>query len=493
MTALSMQAIELTHILAWHAQNKVEGVAYRLGEQVLSWRELDQQSDVRAAALAAYGVEHDHLVAISLPNGPDFIASIFAVWKCGATPLPLSPHLAPEECRAILELGQARVYIAPQPCPGSAVPHLSGDFGSAAPAPRGRTTTTHWKACTSGGSTGRPKIIVDHRPGAFSPDTAMFFLPRDGVVLNTAPLYHNGPFSAVNLALFKGCTVIDMRRFDAEHVLQLIEQHRVAWIYLVPTMMHRIWQLGDEVRGRYDVSSVKMAFHTAGPIPRWLKQAWIEWLGPDHIGEVYGATEGLGRTWISGHEWLERPGSVGQISGGAKLRILAPDGSDCASGDVGEVFLMPADGPGTTYHYLGATARRTADGWESVGDLGWLDDAGYLYLADRRDDMIICGGVNIYPAEVEAALLAHEQVASAVVIGLKDDEYGQRVHAVVQRRAAALSAEDLRNYLSGHLEPIKVPKSFEFVDHPVRDDAGKVRRSAMRGARDDAAGRGTSA
>ncbi len=488
-----MEPIELTRILAWHVAHKGESLAYGLGDQSLSWRALDQQSDARAAALAARGVEHDDLVAISLPNGPDFITSVFAVWKCGATPLPLSPHLAAEECRAILELGQARVYIAPEPCPGSPVPHLTGSFHSGDPAPRGRKTTTHWKACTSGGSTGRPKIIVDHRPGAFAPDVELFALPRDGVVLNTAPLYHNGPFSAVNLALFKGCTVIDMRRFDAEQVLRLIEQYQVAWMYLVPTMMHRIWQLGPAIRARYDLSSLKMAFHTAGPIPAWLKQAWIEWLGPEHIGEVYGATEGLGRTWISGREWLQHPGSVGQITGGAKLRILAPDGSDCACGEVGEVFFMPVEGPGTTYHYLGASARRTPDGWESVGDLGWLDDAGYLYLADRRDDMIICGGVNIYPAEIEAVLLAHDQVASAVVIGLKDDEYGQRVYAVVQRRTATLSAEDLRSYLSQHLVPIKVPKSFEFVDHPVRDDAGKVRRSAMRGARDQAAAGGTPA
>jgi len=478
-----MSDIALTRILAFHAARKADAPAYLLDDETVGWQELEHDAGRRAATLAALGVQQDERVAISLPNGRDFIASMFAVWKCGATPLPMSPRLAAEECRAILELSEARLHIAEQPCPGSTVAHLPPRFGEHGALLPERPSTRYWKACTSGGSTGRPKIIVDHRPGAFDPDAAFIALPRDGVVLNTAPLYHNGPFSAVAMALFKGSTVIDMRRFDAEQVLRLIERHRVEWMYLVPTMMHRIWQLGDEIRSRYDLSSLRMAFHTAGPIPRWLKQAWLEWLGAERVGEVYGATEGLARIWISGSEWLARPGSVGKVAGGAQVRILDPAGRDCARGEVGEVFLMPANGPGSTYHYLGAEARRTADGWESVGDLGRLDEGGYLYLADRRDDMIICAGVNIYPAEIEAALLSHPAIASAVVIGLKDDEYGQRVHAVVQSRDA-LDSEALRTYLSQHLVPLKVPKSFEFVDHAVRDDAGKVRRAALRGARE---------
>lgn len=480
-----MAAVELTRILGWHARRRPGGVAYRLEDAALTWEALDARSDRRAAALAALGVGHDDLVAVSLPNGPDFVETAFAIWKCGATPLPLSPRLADDERRAILALGDARVYVAEEPCPGSEVPHaapaaLDVTNGGFEPGP----TTTHWKACTSGGSTGRPKIIVDHRPGAFDPDVAFVALPRDGVVLNTAPLYHNGPFSAVGIAMFKGSSIVDMRRFDAERVLALVEQHRVQWVYLVPTMMHRIWNLGEAVRARYDLSSLEMVFHTAGPIPEWLKRAWIEWLGPARIGEVYGATEGLARIWITGDEWLARPGSVGRVSGGAGVRVLDEDGRDCPPGTTGEVYLMPAGGPGSTYHYLGATPRRTEDGWESVGDLGWLDEAGYLYLADRRDDMIITGGVNVYPAEVEAALLAHPDVASAVVIGLADDEFGHRVHAVVQPRGAAPDPEALRAFLGPRLVPAKIPRSWEFVDGPVRDDAGKVRRGALRRARE---------
>ena len=345
-----MADIPLTRILAFHAEHKGEAPAYRLDDEIVSWRALERDAERRAITLAALGVERDERVALSLPNGRDFIASMFAIWKCGATPLPTSPRLAAEECRAILELSEARFYIAEQPCPGSAVRHLPARFGADDAQFPERPTTRYWKACTSGGSTGRPKIIVDHRPGAFDPDGAFIALPRDGVVLNTAPLYHNGPFSAVAMAMFKGSSVIDMRRFDAAEVLRLIEQHRVEWMYLVPTMMHRIWQLGEDVRARYDLSSLRMAFHTAGPIPRWLKQAWLEWLGPERVGEVYGATEGLARIWISGSEWLARPGSVGKVSGGAQVRILDRDGHDGAAGEVGEVFVMPANGTGSTDH-----------------------------------------------------------------------------------------------------------------------------------------------
>ncbi len=477
-----MPAIELTRILDYHA-GRHDGIAYRLGEDALTWAELGRRAAARAALLARHGVVHDDLVALSLPNGPAFFETAFAIWQCGATPLPLSPRLAEQERRAILELARARVYVAENDCTGSGVPWLAPDAPTGAADFVAAATTSHWKACTSGGSTGRPKIIVDHRPGAFDPEAEFVALPRDGVVLNTAPLYHNGPFSAMAMALFKGSTVIDMARFDAERVLALIEAHRVQWVYMVPTMMHRIWRLGEDVRARYDLSSLQMVFHTAGPIPRWLKQAWIEWLGPARVGEVYGATEGLARIWISGEEWLQRPGAVGRVAGGARVRILDADGRDCATGEVGEVYLMPPGGPGSTYHYIGAESRRTADGWESVGDLGWLDADGYLYLSDRRDDMIVSGGVNVYPAEVEGALLGHPDVASVAVIGLADDEFGHTVHAVVQPRGTAPAAADLKAWLGEHLVPAKIPRSFEFVDHPVRDDAGKVRRSALRAAR----------
>jgi bile acid-coenzyme A ligase len=197
--------------------------------------------------------------------------------------------------------------------------------------------------------------------------------------------------------------------------------------------------------------------------------------------EVYGGTERIGGTLISGTEWLAHPGSVGKPTGHRKIRILDEDGNDLPLGEIGEVYMMPPGGQGSTYRYVGAEARSTDDGWESLGDLGRVDAEGYLYLADRRSDMIVTGGANVYPAEVEAALDAHPAVRSCAVIGLQDDELGQRIHAIVE--AEGVSDDALRGHLADHLVRYKIPRTFEFVDAPLRDESGKLRRSALREAR----------
>ncbi len=188
---------------------------------------------------------------------------------------------------------------------------------------------------------------------------------------------------------------------------------------------------------------------------------------------------------ISGTEWLEHPGSVGKPTADRRLRVLDADGNECPPGQVGEIFMLPAKGPGTTYRYLGAETQATDDGWESLGDLGWLDEDGYLFMADRKTDMIVSGGVNVYPAEVEAALDAHPDVRSSAVIGLPDDDLGQRIHAIVDSPAGILE-EELYFHLAKHLARYKIPRSYEIVKEPLRDDAGKLRRSALREARIEA-------
>jgi bile acid-coenzyme A ligase len=212
-------------------------------------------------------------------------------------------------------------------------------------------------------------------------------------------------------------------------------------------------------------------------MPGWLKQAWIAWRGADHIWEVYGATEGLVRCWIGGAEWLDRPGSVGRPIGGARLRILDPQGNDLAAGVTGEVFALPAGGPRSSYRSIGAERRATSDGWESVGDCGYVDEDGFLFLADRRADLIISGGVNIWPAEVEAAVLRHPAVRSCAVIALDDADLGQRVHAIVEADSD-LTLVDLRAFLDDYLSRDKLPRSIACQREPVRDDAGKYRKSA---------------
>jgi len=273
-----------------------------------------------------------------------------------------------------------------------------------------------------------------------------------------------------------------MSRFDAEEALRLIEQHRVQYILLVPTMMHRIYRLVEAIRNRYDLSSVQRIMHLGAPCPVWLKQAFIDWLGAERIFELYAGTEAQGVTVINGNDWLAHRGSVGKPLPTSEMKILDPDGNELPPRQVGEVYMRPKAGPGTTYHYIGATPK-SRDGWESLGDMGYLDEDGYLYLVDRQTDMILSGGANVYPAEVESAIDTHPAVRSSAVIGLPDEDLGQAVHAIVDIADNQLDAEVLRTHLQDQLARYKIPRSFEFVRVPLRDDAGKVLRSALRAER----------
>jgi bile acid-coenzyme A ligase len=311
-------------------------------------------------------------------------------------------------------------------------------------------------------------------------------IPHGVSLLNPGPLYHNAPFIASHLGLFAGGRVTGMVKFDAEEALRLIAANRVQWVNFVPTMMHRIWALPERVRNTHDLSSLHVVFHMAAPMPPWLKEKWIAWLGPERIFELYGGTERQGATIISGVEWLARKGSVGKIGDTCRLRIIGEDGNDVAPGETGEIYFLPNDGAGSTYHYLGAEPKRRPDGWESLGDIGRLDAEGYLYLGDRLADMILRGGANVYPAEVEAAVTAHPDVRSCVVVGLPDPELGQRVHAIVElvETADAQSiADGMGEFLADRLSRYKHPESFEIVGVGPRDDSGKVRRTLLRDER----------
>jgi bile acid-coenzyme A ligase len=224
-----------------------------------------------------------------------------------------------------------------------------------------------------------------------------------------------------------------------------------------------------------------VVWHLAEPCPPWLKEAWIDWLGPERIYELYAGTEAQLRTVITGTEWLEHRGSVGRPTGG-EVQICDPDGNVLRPREEGEVWLRSSR---TTpaYHYVGAEARVRPGGWESLGDMGWLDDDGYLYLADRARDMILVGGSNVYPAEIESALNEHPSVQSCAVIGLPDADRGNRIHAIVEADPAVVSADELIAYTAERLVAYKCPRTIEFVDTPLRDDAGKMRRSALREAR----------
>jgi len=301
----------------------------------------------------------------------------------------------------------------------------------------------------------------------------IFGAPLDGVQLVPGPLYHNGPFVFSTGGMFVGQHLVVMPRFDAATALQAIEEHGVDFAMLVPTMMTRMLKLPD--RERYDVSSLKGILHLAAPCPPHVKEGWIDWIGAEKVWELYAGTEAQGVTIISGTEWLAHRGTIGKPAEGT-MKVLDPEGDEVPRGEVGEIWMKPPEQK--TYEYIGAEARRNAEGWESLGDMGWMDEDGYLYIADRRTDLILAGGANIYPAEVEAALEEHPAVLSCAVIGVPDEDLGQRVHAIVQL-STDITDDELRTFLKERLVQYKIPRTFERVTEPVRDDAGKVRRSAL--------------
>jgi bile acid-coenzyme A ligase len=481
---MSNDGVALSSILTHHARRSPARAALILDDGRISYDELDARSNRRARLLAAHDVVHGDFVTVALPNGLEFYETIFAIWKLGAIPNVVSAKLARPEMEAILDLVRPRLFVGTPPGPGIAALPADRDLSdgySAEPLPE--AVSPHWKAMTSGGSTGRPKVIVDAMPARWDPEEGFLCQQPGDVILNPGPLYHNAPFHCITMGMFTGATIVEMGRFDPLRALELIEAHKVNWVTKVPTMMHRIWRLGPDMLSRFTLPSLRMMLHMAAPCAPWLKEAWIGWLGSDRVWEYFGTTEGTGSTMISGTDWLAHRGSVGRVRDGYAIRILDEGRHECLAGEVGEIYFRPAGGPGSTYHYLGSTPRRVGE-WESHGDLGCVDEEGYVYLSDRRNDLIISGGANIYPGEVEAALDAHPSVRSSAVIGLPDEDWGARVHAIVQPvEGAALDEAELLAFVAGRLTRYKLPRSMEFTDEPLRDEAGNVRRAALRDAR----------
>ncbi len=482
-----MAVISYPRRLADLAEQEPDFPAVTCAGVTLTRRELEQRANRMARDLAGRGVGLGDFVTVALPNSLDWFVAYVAIWKLGAIPQPVSAKLPQRELAEIVALAGSKVTIGAEPglLGGTEclpVGYRPPDGISDEPLPD--ATSPAWKAPTSGGSTGRPKLIVAGDPAELDPDepNRFGFLER-GCLVMPGPLYHNGPAVWCCGALLAGNHVVLLERFDAERTLAAIERYRADIVYLVPTMMKRIIRLPDDVRLGYDLSSLRVVWHLAEPCPVWLKEQWIDWLGPERIFELYAGTEAQGITIITGTEWLEHKGSVGRPAAG-EFMIADLDGNPLPPGEQGEVWIRNTTGR-PTYHYLGAEPRTLDGGWESLGDMGWFDEDGYLYLGDRMQDMILSGGANIYPAEVEAALQEHPEVRSVCVIGLPDEDRGNIVHAIVEADPARLDPTELLAFAAERLAKYKLPRTVEIVDQPLRDEAGKVRRSALRAERMD--------
>lgn len=452
----------------------------------LTYGEFDRAVNRFARLLRERGVDENSTVVVGLPNSPAHHIATWAAWKLGSMVLPLDASLPGNEREQLLRLADPAVIVAEWDLPCVSAEEIAapgfddGPINEKVPHPG--------KAIASGGSTGRPKLIVDPSPLLFDPGKRFFAADRVGVrphqvQLISGPLYHNSPFAWANLiGIPNAHTLVVMPRFDAAQAVELIQRYQVQFAVLVPTMMRRILQLPDLTPATF--SSIESIVHLAAPCPPWVKRAFIQLVGAERLWEGFGGSEAVGEFMIRGDDWLAHPGSVGQPAN-CEVVILDENGRPCPVGTVGEIYTRPnASGP--TYEYRGAhPLASTADGYVSLGDMGSVDAEGYLYPADRRTDLIITGGANVYPAEVEAALSEHPAVEDVVVIGLPDEDLGRRVHAIVQLGDAPKPpTTELDAHCVERLAKYKVPRTYEFVAMLPRNDAGKVRRSQLREARE---------
>lgn len=341
------------------------------------------------------------------------------------------------------------------------------------------------------GTTGRPKGVVrplkEGPPPTFSALKGAAMLQQtpsaaEGPHLVCTPIYHAAPLFYSDGALLLGADLVMMEQFDAEAVLAAIEEHRIASVFMVPTQFVRLLALEPEARNRYDLSSLRLVAHGSAPIAPATKRAMIEWFGPV-LYEFYGGSEGGGSTGISSAEWLAHPGSVGKITSGAAIRILDEDGNEVPPHTEGQIWFEG----GQQWSYRNApekTALARRGEASTLGDIGYLDEEGYLYLCDRRTDLIVTGGMNVYPNQVERAFTDHPAVADVCVVGVPDPEWGHRVTAVVQLRSGWGPGDGTRAALKAHvhgaLASYQTPKSIEFVETLPRTETGKLSRMAVR-------------
>jgi bile acid-coenzyme A ligase len=459
----------------------------------LTYREFDQRVNAAARLLASAAVDTGSMVAVALSNSVEFYIAVFATWRLGACAAPLRPDATEAERSEILALLAPQIIVGDWRMEGRGS-ICAETIRTLAPDPRARANRTPQPAWTiaSGGSTAKPKLIVNLRAGTLDAHAikleAADVVRSQDIRLVCAPLYHtHGLMHSLN-SLMSGETLVCMKRFVAADVLDAIERYGVTKVGLVPTMLVRLLRALEERPA--DLSSLKLVLGGAGTIAHEVAKAWIRLVGPEAFVIGYGASEAVGSTRISGSELLERPGSVGRgVS--TDIKILSADGVECPPGTVGEIFLRRSDYAGRTFEYRGVPPpQRTFDGFTSVGDLGWLDEAGYLYIADRRTDMVKTGGVNVFTAEVEAALLENPKVLDVAVIGLPDLEWGQRLHAIVvpTDNTHPPTPGELLAHCRERLSATKLPKTIEFVVELPRSESLKLNKSLLvisRTSRDD--------
>jgi long-chain acyl-CoA synthetase len=467
------------------------------GSGSLTYGELELRTNRGAQLLRSLGIGRGETIAYWLPNCPEVFEVYWAGQRAGLYITPIATQLTGAEADYIIENSGAKLLVVSPEIHGLA----------ALPPREGVTILTleQWRAALgtqssepiadeapgfhmvySSGTTGRPKgirlplpqgdVTASHMLAELS--ASAYGTGPDTVYLSPAPLYHTAPLAYTTSTHRLGGTVVVMPRFDPEEALAAIERFRITHVQMVPTMFVRLLKLPEAVRTRYDLSSLRIVVHAAAPCPVPIKQAMMAWLGPI-IHEYYGGSEGNGSTRIGPEEWLQKPGSVGKASWGT-LHICDDEGNELPPGQQGIVYFEG----GWDFHYLGDEAK-TRDSrnprhpaWSALGDVGYVDADGYLFLTDRKSYMIITGGVNVYPQEVENLLITHPRVADAAVIGVPNADFGEEVKAVIQpldpAEATPQFAAELIAFCRASLSPVKCPRSVDFDLALPRLDNGKL-------------------
>ncbi|MBV9511465.1 MAG: acyl-CoA synthetase [Caulobacteraceae bacterium] len=499
-----------------HARSTPDKPAYIMGAsgETVTYRQLDERSNQGAHLFRKLGLRVGDPVAFFIDNHPRYYEILRAAQRSGLRYTCISSKLSPDEVAYIVKDCGAGVLIAScalaevalRTAPlieGAALFMVGGDagpFASFEDARAGLPTTpiadeTAGEAMLySSGTTGRPKGVIRHvadpNPRIDGPNqqaelgVARYGFTPDTVYLSPAPLYHAAPLAWSMAVQTLGGTVVMMERFEAEAALALIERYRVTSAQWVPTHFIRMLKLPEAVRSRYDVSSLIAVFHAAAPCPVEVKSQMMAWWGPI-IHEYYAGTERNGICGITPEEWLARPGSVGRGIN-AEVKVCDDAGEPAPPRTEGLVYF--AGGP--TFEYLGDPVKtaetRNRYGWTTLGDVGWQDEEGYLYLTDRKSFMIISGGVNIYPQEIENLLITHPKVADVAVIGAPHEEMGEQVVAVVQPaedvQPGPALAEELSDWVRARISHVKAPRRIDFMAELPRQATGKLYKRLIRDA-----------
>lgn len=493
-----------------HARSHPDKIAYQMAGsgEAITYSRLDARSNQSAHLFRSLGLKAGDHIALMMENRLEFLEICWAAQRSGLYFTAISRYLTQDEIAYILKDCGAKVVVVSPKCAeqvadtrdvadfymvGTPEPGFKSweDALAKQPTTPIADEVTGYDMLYSSGTTGRPKGIKRTVPPTpiDQPNPLMLLLSSkmcgitgDSTYLSPAPLYHAAPLRFSMMVATLGGTCIIMEHFDAEDFLKLVEKHKITQSQLVPTMFVRMLKLPEDVRKKYDVSSLKGAIHAAAPCPVEVKAQMIDWWGPILI-EYYAGSEGNGVTVSDSTQWLSHRGTVGKSVVG-EIKILDENDQVVPVGQIGTVYF--AGGPQFAYHNDDEKTKKAynANGWSTLGDVGYLDDEGFLYLTDRKSYMIISGGVNIYPQETEDVLINHPDVADVAVFGVPNEEMGEEVKAVVQAHDPSKAGPELANalmlYCRKHLSPIKCPKSIDFEMDMPRTPTGKLVKRHLR-------------